>query len=400
MGETSLDISSMIFAVPARVLRPQSARQAELLTLAKEQHAFDPAILGERTPFFWGAEISSDVIDSYFTRMLLNTLGNFRDDARLGVAFLPGHRHYDLPFGRSLDAILEEVANPPRTRVAADFYTLPGLRLNQVSTDDLIDGIRSGIVRDVSVGFYGGRFLCDICGRDFFDWDCTHIPGRKYEVDDNGVMRVKLATFGVDNARLAEVSAVYEGATPRAEILKAEREAEVGRIDEAARRFIEQQYRVKLPAAKRSVAGVEIPPAHAPRKDKAMELEEALRAMLTRANVTMGDDPLSGVEHLIQRVADLEPQAAEGRQYRTDLVAQALAEGVRAYGQSFDKAGWEQDMQRFSLERIKKCRDMWAETAAARLPAGRHTVDEDERQQEPETKTKTVSTVPDHAHAA
>ena len=145
-----IDTNGLVFAIPARVLRPAAQRQAELLATIKENHVLDAAILDERPPFFWDAEISSDLVDAYSSHMMLSTLSNFRDDARVGVAFLPGHRHNELPFGRSFDAYLEDAPDPQRTRVVSSFYTVPGLTLNGISTNDLIDGLRSGIAKDVS----------------------------------------------------------------------------------------------------------------------------------------------------------------------------------------------------------------------------------------------------------
>jgi len=60
-----LDVTGMVFTIPARVLRPSEQRAADLLARIKESHVLDPSILEEKTPFFWDAEISSGLIDSY-----------------------------------------------------------------------------------------------------------------------------------------------------------------------------------------------------------------------------------------------------------------------------------------------------------------------------------------------
>jgi len=165
-----------LYSYPARVLRVDArARQDELLGLAKANSAYDPAIFEERTPFFWTAEISNDGVDAYYTRMLPSTLQNFTDAARAGISFLNSHRHNELPFGRSLDGRMVEGGN--RQRVLADFFTLPGLNLNGVTTDDFIAGVRAGIVSDVSVGFHGGTHFCDVCQQNYMSWDCPHVAG-------------------------------------------------------------------------------------------------------------------------------------------------------------------------------------------------------------------------------
>lgn len=382
-----IDVTGLVFTIPARILQPSEQRQSDLLATIKDRHVLDVKVLEERTPFFWDAEISSDLIDAYSSFMAITTLSNFRDDAKTGVAFLPGHKHYELPFGRSFDAILEDTQDPPRTRVVASFYTLPGLRLNNVATDDLIDGLRSGILKDTSVGFYGGEQICTLCQRSIWDWDCPHIPGMKYEVKEGDVMRVKLATYGVHNARLSEVSSVFDGATPRAEILKAEREATEGRLRPDAARMIEQRYRVKLPATKQSFAGVDVK-----RERGTMNPEEILSGIREALGLSVDADILGAVKagadaqkratqlaaDLIvtqERLKTLEPEAIDGRTYRADLIAAALAEGVRAYGAAFAQDTYATMLAGASLDIIKRMSADWATVGNQRLPGGRASTD-------------------------
>lgn len=394
------ELSELTFSIPARVLTTTAQRKVDLLTLAKEKHAFDPAFLEERAPFFWGAEISSDLVDSHYSHMLPSTLMNFQEDAVAGVAFLPGHKHNELPFGRSVDAQIESADNPQRTRVVADFYTVPGLTLNAVRTDDLIDGIRSGILRDVSVGFHGGEYTCDVCQRDVFSWDCPHVPGVKYEIKEDGVVRVKLATFAIDGARLSEVSSVFDGSTPRAEILKAEREAAEGRMKPDAVRLIEERYRVKLPVAKRGFAGADVPG-----KDNGlMEFEQIVNQMREVLAVPEGGDVVATVTGITgelaqlrtakqdadKRISELEPQAADGKQYRSDLVTEAIAEGVRAHGEKFDTETYTAMLKGAPLTTIKRMKADWEAIGNERFPAGRTSKDGDGQAPGKQSKTQRV----------
>ena len=121
----------------------------------------DPSMMDNMTPFFWSAEISNGNVDSYYTHMLPSTLTNFANDATAGVSFLNSHRHNELPLGRSLRGVYEG------DRVVADFYTMPGLNLNGVTTDDFITGIKTGLLSDVSVGFTSGQMWCDVCRMDY-----------------------------------------------------------------------------------------------------------------------------------------------------------------------------------------------------------------------------------------
>jgi outer membrane murein-binding lipoprotein Lpp len=256
------ELDQLLFATPAQVTARATA--TELLELARSKAAIDPSIFEDRPPFFWQAEISNNRVDAYFTRMAPSTLQNFAADATAGVSFQNSHATNKLGFGRSLLGQFVGPGGNGVSRCLADFYTIPGLRLHDVSTDDFILGVRAGIVSDVSVGFYGGEFRCNICGRDMMrDWDCTHIPGFEYEVAttpqraDSPVQTV-MAIAWIENAHLGEVSAVYDGACPGAAILKAQSEAENGRINPTHARLIEARYRIRLPEPRTTVRGATI----------------------------------------------------------------------------------------------------------------------------------------------
>lgn len=409
MNDT-IDTSNLIFSVPVRVLRTDAQRQSELMALALEKHVYDPAILNERTPFFWSLEATNTLIDSYYTHMTLGTLGNFQADAKAGVAFLPGHRHSDLPFGRSLDAQIETAMNPDRTRLTVDFYTMPGLTLNAVKTDDLINGIRSGILKDVSIGFQPGEMRCDICGRSMWDWDCPHVPGMKYEVKgSDNVMRVVQATFAVDDAHLSEVSSVYDGATPRAEILKAEREAAEGRMKPDAVRMFETRYRMKLPEAKRTYTGVTL-------EGKKLEFEQIVNQVREVLAIDANTDLAGAVVQLKtelessrgaqaalvvaqKKVEELTPLADDGRAYRSDLVNEALVQGVRAFGDKFAKETYTDVLNRSSLAVIKQLSADWQAIGDSRFTGGRQSEDKGDKL-ETETKQPAGARIPTGAYKA
>jgi hypothetical protein len=258
------DAAMSIFAHPAAIRGIDTRARTDLLTLAKER-AFDPALLDSVQPFFWGAEISSTRIDAYFTRMALSTLRNYATEAKAGVSFQNSHNIYELGLGRSLtgrffNGDVESEDTPPR--VEASFFTIPGLSAGGTTTEQFMLGVNVGLYKDVSVGFYGGTMRCSICQRDIWDWDCMHVPGMQYELrDEQGEKTGKreIAIAWIEDAHLAEVSIVYDGATPGAAILKAQQEAEAGRLNPAMHRVLEARYRIKLPGAERRFAGVEIP---------------------------------------------------------------------------------------------------------------------------------------------
>lgn len=396
------DLASLTFATQARIVTPR-ATDAELLKLS----GLDAA----QNPFFWPAEISSDRIDAYFTRMdAATTLPNFAADAAQGVAFLAGHNHRSLPFGQTLTGVIEMDGDV--TRVLVDSYTIPGLDMSGLRTDEFIRAVNARIIRDVSVGFHGGQWICSVCGRDMLTdwWECWHVPGLSYEIKDasgtSTTVRELLCTATIANARLSEVSAVYDGATPGAAILIAERAAEAGTLDNRQVHLLEQRYRMRLPAKRLTVRGSgpieeqmsQTPPAApaaalpAPElatlpAEPAADVRELVAtpadAMTDRISLSMADVRSlvdvaedADAETVLAALRTLRVQAADGRDYRESLMRTALAEGVRALGERFDQDRYERMLGQMTLAQIRGMTEDWQALAAPHFPAGRQTRDD------------------------
>lgn len=381
---------------PARIMLPNE-RAADLSNLPVEAGAF-----------VWSTEISSNRLDSYFTHMAESTLKNFAADTKAGVTFLDSHNHRNLGYGQSLTGAF--MAENGINRVLADFYTVPGIRfgsgLSYESTDDFIRAVKARLVRDVSVGFYGGDMLCDICGNSFYDFrECPHWPGVEYPVGEQGAL-TKIATFEIIDAHLAEVSAVYDGATPEAMILKARQQAEAGEMEPNVARILEVNYRIKLPGASRSFQVTK--PEGAKTMEKETSGENAnenevyaslvsIRAIAVEAGCAEDMNSVEAVRWMAGELARLQPLADDGAAYRAALIEEAIVEGVRANGKDFPAETYRGMLEKADLPHIKQVRDQFAAAAIRNLPGGRHTVDDP---QPPAPVKKSVSTVPDAAYAA
>ena len=409
-------------------------------------------------PFVFEAEVSSTRLDAYYTHMADSTLRNFARDAAEGVSLLDSHDGYKLGVGYSSGGRYEEEGE--NGRAVATFYIVPGLRFGGqhsfASSDDYIRAIQGGVVRDVSVGFYGGRWVCDLCKQPYFGQGstCQHLAGYEYEIERDGRLVREMCTVAIHDARLSEVSLVYDGATPGAMILKAEQEAEAGRMSVADIRQFEQQYRVKLPRPSAGAAplkaGVTTDPVRLPTTltaanaanvtfsvstgtngVRAMEDEQVVTENAPEAVVAAGATEVEVVEveagaadappadsearavveavrqatlqsaapqgitldaavrwlneQLVQatrqlseaqaEVARLQPLADQGRQYREELVTQAVAEGVRALGEAFPEETYRAMLANAPLEHIRQVRDTFAAQGNARFPGGRLTQD-------------------------
>ena len=345
--------------------------------------------------YVWRAEISSDRIDAYFTHMAESTLRNFANDAAAGVTFLDSHNSRQLGYGQSLNGQFEVEGD--LSRVIAEFYTVPGVRfgsgLSYQSTDDFIKAVQARLVRDVSVGFYGGDVICDICGNSFYDWrNCDHWPGDEYAVGEQGKETV-IATFEIVDARLAEVSAVYDGATPGAMIQRANEMAQAGALDPAMARRLETKYRIKLPDAAKSWRGVETKGAKTMADEKPTNNElDQIRALLGEAGAE-GETATDRLRWLIEEVARLTPLADQGRQYRSDTIDGAIAEGVRAMGEQFPEETYREMFKGASLETIKLLHEKWQTEAGRKFPGGRQT--DNETETKPEQQRQKAQAVPD-----
>lgn len=393
----------------ARVPLDRARVPVEDLVARAQAVAPDPAIFAQHPPFFWRAEISNSALDAYYTRMATSSLQNYAADATAGVSFLPAHDVRAAPLGRSLRGEYQRTPAGQREWVTADFYTLQGA---DPAVDAFIARVRGGLVQDVSIGFYGARFRCSLCGAvtppDARTGPaCDHVPGLEYPDPTSG--RRQLAFLWVEDAHLAEVSAVYEGATPGATIVaaKARALAAAGALPREAAEQLRARYAVPVEVPR--VFAVAPAGARAAQEDAedAMEWVTDLRAALAAADgAAVPDDPaavltavrealaagraaqqdLAAARAALERAtaerdalrAELEtlrPLAADGARYREDLLAAALAEGVRAHGAAFPRERWAERLAQADLAFIQDMQAEWAAIAAARLPAGRQTTD-------------------------
>lgn len=395
-------------SVKQRLLTPAD----QLMMIVNEKRAMDASVFGDMQPFFFPAEISSNRLDSYYTRMGQSTLTNFANDAALGISFQDSHDTRKLGFGMSLTGMVEPLpestVTSPMLRALAEFYTVPGIRFggehSYASTDDFILAVRSGLARDVSVGFYGGDIICDICGHSLWDYaSCPHIPGLEYPIGDRGEQTI-LATATIEDAHLSEVSAVYDGACPEAMILKMERSAREGDLSPKAVNLLQVRYRLKLPEGRAQWAGVDLkgrtqmepqeqleetpvtetvteevvtetpvePVGETPIPEVPSELSR-VREQLKTAGAPDGLDVAAAVRWLADENARLRPLADIGRQYRADMVEETIAEGIRAMGNTFPAEQYRAMLASANLDAIKAIRSSFTETAKSLFEGGRRT---------------------------
>jgi hypothetical protein len=451
--------------------------ETELERRAKSA-AFDPASFEEHELFFFDTEISNRNLDFYLTRMDDGSLRNYVADAEAGVSFQDSHEIARATVGRSLAGRYHEDSETDKygvtiNRAYATFYTAAGIKIGETSTDEFINGVRTGLIHDVSIGFYASEYRCSICAAPMYDgWfgvesDCYHIPGLTYAIADengdpiidvvNGQPMKRLAWVDVIDGHLTEVSYVYKGATPEAAILKADFLAKSGRIAKTDARRFEAKYRHALPdkietflaatapldqgvtemAVRKSravreaerEASVGITPAEetpteatpeeeltldpvavaepveepddetvitddeeteeapeeetsvtedetpvdpateAPEEERAFDPFNSIRDEMKSRGIALGTDPVKAVRALVGALDKSRADAKVGRQYRRDMIEEALNAGVR----SMQPGKFNKDRYRSILESlpgiddIKQMRDDWIATGDERL---------------------------------
>lgn len=176
---------------------------------------------GDKYPddeFRFQAEISNSNLDAYYSRIGERALDQFvKDINQGGVSLQNGHRKNGMEdtWGRWISAERDgDKVIATASMLRATDSTPPHLNM-----DEHIRRIERGYYSDVSVGMYNMREICDICDNPIFDYTaedrCKHWPGDEYVIDGER----KTCTYEITDARLAEVSIVYDGATPGASII-------------------------------------------------------------------------------------------------------------------------------------------------------------------------------------
>ena len=106
---------------------------------------------------------------------------------------------------------------------------------------------------------------------------------------------------------------------------------------------------------------------------RAADQQRARADAFTRALTEAGID--IAPEELADRLRTLIAEAAAGRQYRADLLDEAIKARVQAFGRSAEEERYQALLERLPLEDVRSFRDEWRSIASGRLPIGRRSED-------------------------
>lgn len=240
---------------------PASASEALTLINARRDPEAEPLTEEDIYIHYLEAANNSFVSDRYCF-IGESTLKNIATDAAAGFAYMNSHRTGDywktaeLPLGATFCGRFERVSStstddqtdqtdlePSDTegatrRSVVGFYMRRGISPNgtaSISTDDMHRSIDARTIFDCSVGLFGGRAVCDVCGNGVWEYDaengrylCPHYPGSDYQMTEEQIAAQVArgvpdgrCSYSIEDAHCNEVSAVYDGACPGAGFIKA-----------------------------------------------------------------------------------------------------------------------------------------------------------------------------------
>jgi hypothetical protein len=279
-------VTSKLLSVE-RLAPPSSAPVAAegALALINERYALRPLVAGD--VHLGEMALCNSAIDRTFERFSVSFLEKLATTIA-GKAVLAHHAKYSRPLGRFYGAKVERSADGTWW-LLADYYMLKSEENAPLRAE-----IDAGVVSYVSVGFRGGREWCDLCGAWWNPWErsCGHWPGEAVMID--GQSRLCTLTWQDPDgtAEAVEGSFVWLGAQYEAQVVKSLRPRE--------------------------------------RTGGSMELKEALAEIERLKSELAGaraerDHVAQNAERMSKELAEaegLQACAADGEQYRADLVAE------------------------------------------------------------------------------
>lgn len=320
--------------------------------------------------FVYQGIISSDAMDSYYTKMDAETsLRNYANDLKAGTPLMTYHETSQAPIGRSFDSSID-VKEDGKTVVRGLFYIVRHTKINGESTDDLIRQIETGTLTEMSVGFGGINlwYKSSYDGKDIFE--SRYYPGDK---DENG----NLVYYYIMDATLREVSLVYKGACPDAVVERIRND--LPNMEDAERQIqkYETRFNVRIDMPKqRSKEGKRMNIEEITRAVEKGDLQrgELLKALKVDA-ITEGQRSILkelGDDASIETVRSLKEKAEIGKRAFEEKLDELVKARV-AIGQEFDQEKYKEQMRSMDVDFIEDQTRLFEDIKKAEFKPGRQT---------------------------
>lgn len=320
--------------------------------------------------FVYQGIISSDAMDSYYTKMDAETsLRNYANDLKAGTPLMTYHETSQSPIGRSFDSSID-VKEDGKTVVRGLFYIVRHTKINGENTDDLIRQIETGTLTEMSVGFGGINlwYKSSYDGKDIFE--SRYYPGDK---DENG----NLVYYYIMDATLREVSLVYKGACPDAVVERIRND--LPNMEDAERQIqkYETRFNVRIDMPKqRSKEGKRMNIEEITRAVEKGDLQrgELLKALKVDA-ITEGQRSILkelGDDASIETVRSLKEKAEIGERAFEEKLDELVKARV-AIGQEFDQEKYKEQMRSMDVDFIEDQTRLFEDIKKAEFKPGRQT---------------------------
>lgn len=320
--------------------------------------------------FVYQGIISSDAMDSYYTKMDAETsLRNYANDLKAGTPLMTYHETSQSPIGRSFDSSID-VKEDGKTVVRGLFYIVRHTKINGESTDDLIRQIETGTLTEMSVGFGGINlwYKSSYDGKDIYE--SRYYPGDK---DENG----NLVYYYIMDATLREVSLVYKGACPDAVVERIRND--LPNMEDAERQIqkYETRFNVRIDMPKqRSKEGKRMNIEEITRAVEKGDLQrgELLKALKVDA-ITDGQRSILkelGEDASIETVRSLKEKAEIGERAFNEKLDELVKARV-AIGQEFDQEKYKEQMRSMDVDFIEDQTRLFEDIKKAEFKPGRQT---------------------------
>lgn len=320
--------------------------------------------------FVYQGIISSDAMDSYYTKMDAETsLRNYANDLKAGTPLMTYHETSQSPIGRSFDSSID-VKKDGKTVVRGLFYIVRHTKINGESTDDLIRQIETGTLTEMSVGFGGINlwYKSSYDGKDIFE--SLYYPGDK---DENG----NLVYYYIMDATLREVSLVYKGSCPDAVVERIRND--LPNMEDAERQIqkYETRFNVRIDMPKqRSKEGKRMNIEEIKRAVEKGDLQrgELLKALKVDA-ITDGQRSILkelGEDASIETVRSLKEKAEIGERAFEEKLDELVKARV-AIGQEFDQEKYKEKMRSMDIDFIEDQTRLFEDIKKAEFKPGRQT---------------------------
>lgn len=253
----------------------------------------------------------------------------------------------------------------PYTYILAKVYML-----NSEKNKDLIDNIDAGIIKEVSVGCSISKKTCSICGKDFIQSKCSHRKGKTYK-DKLCVVTLSEPTDAY------EVSFVAVPAQPNAGVIKHYNESEERFLMEIINKL--KTFNIEIDEKASETDIIDTIEKNWDTITKAedvnvIENEDGSKSVIKGETEIAKVEPKVIEKEVVKEVVDetLKEKAKWYDEIKKSVIEEALKNGIKAKGDSFNKDRWGKAFDSFSIDEIKAQSEEWLEEAKKELNAGVH----------------------------